>query len=118
MEEMEITQFSVLIGHWYLQHTGPDWRGHYVMQYRTYLISASYDLLDAGAFARNASFSTQKQTATGKEKQEPHQHVRDTAEVEEIDNVDEQKEEVPDTGSTVSAMVFSWKISTSADPNE
>lgn len=114
IKEVEISQFPVFIGYGHLQYERYGWRGLHGLRYHSYLIPAIYELNDAVALAQGVSFSAQKRAATHKKEQEPHENVGNAKEVEESDNVNEEKKEVSDAECTASAEVSSWKISTSS----
>lgn len=67
VEEVEILQFSVNVGHWYPKHAAYICCGHHGLRYHTYLIYASYVLKDAVVFAYAADFYILKPATTGKE---------------------------------------------------
>lgn len=57
MEEVDITPFSLFVGHGYVQHAGVGWRGGYNLRYHTYIAPVKNGLPDEIWFAYGASFA-------------------------------------------------------------
>lgn len=66
MEKVEISQFSVVVDHGYLQQAGFGRRGHHCLPYHTYLIPEGFDLKAVVVLAYCPGFSVRKRAATGK----------------------------------------------------
>lgn len=70
LKEVALPAYSTFVGRGHLQHGGRGWRSFHTLRYHTHLITPSYELEDAIAFAYWESFAVVKKPATNSDEKQ------------------------------------------------
>lgn len=107
MDGLEISRFSIFVGHRYLQHVGIGWHHYYALWYHTYLIPASYYFMDAVASAYSSIFSGRRPSPSTIEEYSGQKTEGKRERVEKVHDVGDENEK---GGGAESTGLYRFRI--------